>query len=71
MMSWKARSRLVAAGAVAAGMIVAGTAAHSENIKMKLHPFGSPKNPETKWIFEPLKADLDPDQRRRTGVDNT
>jgi TRAP-type C4-dicarboxylate transport system substrate-binding protein len=50
---------MVAAGAVAAGMASAGTAASAETIKMKLHSFGSPKQPETKWIFEPLLKDFD------------
>jgi TRAP-type C4-dicarboxylate transport system substrate-binding protein len=62
-MSWKQTSKLVAACALATGMMFAGTPANSENIKMKLHTFGSPKNPETNWIFAPLKADLE----RHTG----
>jgi TRAP-type C4-dicarboxylate transport system substrate-binding protein len=52
-------SKLIAACAVAAGLMIAGTSAHSENIKMKLHTFGSPKQPETKWIFEPLAKDFE------------
>ena len=39
--------------------MIAASAAGGETIKMKLHSFGSPKQPETKWIFEPLKNDLE------------
>ena len=45
--------------AVATGLTVAAAGAGAENIKMKLHTFGSPKQPETKWIFEPLRKDLE------------
>jgi TRAP-type C4-dicarboxylate transport system substrate-binding protein len=57
-MTWNHTSKTIAACAVAAAMTIAGAPAHSENIKMKLHSFGSPKQPETKWIFEPLAKDL-------------
>jgi TRAP-type C4-dicarboxylate transport system substrate-binding protein len=50
---------MVAACAIAAGLMIAGTSANAETIKMKLHHFGSPKQPENKWIFEPLLKDLD------------
>ncbi len=59
MMNVHRVSKIIAACAVAAGMAIAGTAASAETIKMKLHSFGSPKQPETKWIFEPLLKDLD------------
>ena len=41
--------------AAAAGLALGAGMASAETIKMKLHTFGSPKQPETKWIFEPLK----------------
>ncbi len=59
MTNWHGISRGVAACAVAAGVAIAGPSASAETIKMKLHSFGSPKQPETKWIFEPLLKDLD------------
>ena len=46
---------LAAAAALALG---AGTAG-ADALKLKLHSFGSPKQPETKWIFEPLKKDFE------------
>jgi TRAP-type C4-dicarboxylate transport system substrate-binding protein len=59
MMNRNQAPKLIAACAVAAGLMIAGTSANSETIKMKLHSFGSPKQPETKWIFEPLQKDLE------------
>ncbi len=59
MMVWYRTSKMIAACAVAVGLMIAGTSANSETIKMKLHSFGSPKQPETKWIFQPLLKDLD------------
>ena len=45
--------------AAAAGLALGAGTAGAETIKMKLHTFGSPKQPETRWIFEPLKKDLE------------
>lgn len=47
-------SALSIISALAIGMVPAG----AENIKMKLHTFGAPRQPETKWIFEPLDAEF-------------
>ncbi len=62
-MIWSRLSKTVAACAVVGGMMIAGTSANGETVTLKLHHFGSPKQPERKWIFEPLQKDLD----RHTG----
>ena len=59
MMMRDRTSMIAAACAVVAGLLIAGTSANAESIKMKLHSFGSPKQPENKWIFQPLAKDLD------------
>jgi TRAP-type C4-dicarboxylate transport system substrate-binding protein len=50
--------KTIAACAVAASLMIAGTPVNAETVKLKLHSFGSPKQPETKWIFNPLRKDL-------------
>jgi TRAP-type C4-dicarboxylate transport system substrate-binding protein len=52
-------TKTLGACAVAIGMMFAAGTASGEAIKMKLHHFGSPKQPENKWIFEPLAKDFD------------
>ena len=51
--------KTIGIAAALAGLAFGAGTASSEAIKMKLHTFGSPKQPETKWIFEPLKQDLE------------
>ncbi|MDA1060152.1 MAG: hypothetical protein O3C65_15885, partial [Proteobacteria bacterium] len=49
----------VGAGLVAgAGLALTPTTVGAESVKMKLHTFGSPRQPETKWIFERLNNDF-------------
>jgi TRAP-type transport system periplasmic protein len=51
--------KTAAAIAVGAGLTITASMAGAESVKMKLHSFGSPRQPETKWIFETLKSDFE------------
>ena len=59
MTIWHRTWKIAAACAAATVLAVAATSAGAATVKMKLHSFGSPKQPETKWIFEPLRKDLE------------
>lgn len=50
--------KTAAAIAVGAGLAFTASMAGAESVKMKLHTFGSPRQPETKWIFERLNNDF-------------
>jgi TRAP-type C4-dicarboxylate transport system substrate-binding protein len=50
---------IIGAGLVAgAGLALTPSTAGAEAVKMKLHTWGSPRNPETKWIFEGLNKNF-------------
>ena len=52
----------IAAAAAAMTVLVVALAAPpatAKTLTLKLHSFGSPKQPEKKWIFDTLKADLE------------
>ena len=51
--------RALSVCAAVAGIVAISGTADAETKKLKLHSFGSPKQPETKWIFEPLKKDFE------------
>ena len=55
--------KLSKAAAVAAmsvlAVAIATPPATGKMLTLKLHSFGSPKQPEKKWIFDTLKADLE------------
>lgn len=51
----------LAAGTVLTAATISAPAARAESKVLKLHTFGSPRQPETKWIFEPLNADFKKD----------
>jgi TRAP-type transport system periplasmic protein len=50
--------KTAAAAIVGAGLAFTAFAAAADSVKMKLHTFGSPRQPETKWIFERLNNDF-------------
>lgn len=50
--------RIAAACAIATALAFAAPAS-AQKTTLKLHSFGSPKQPETKWIFNPLQKDLE------------
>jgi TRAP-type transport system periplasmic protein len=56
---FKSRSSL-AAGAVAAGLALAWAGSAAAQTKtLKMHTFGPERSVETKFIFEPLQADIE------------
>ena len=59
MTVYRTMLRAMGLAAAVAGLALGAGTAGAETVKMKLHTFGSPKQPETKWIFDSLKKDLE------------
>ena len=59
MTVYRTMLRATGLAAAVAGLALGAGTAGAETVKMKLHTFGSPKQPETKWIFDSLKKDLE------------
>lgn len=49
----------IAAACAVAGLALSAAPASAQKTVLKLHSFDPPKSPETKWIFDPLRKDLD------------